>query len=152
MFFQKSQPKPQNGQRAVDLAQGEAAQQYLGKQAKIQTGYDAVMLAHNAQIAADEVADVRKLKAKHLGEQWAAQKAGEPMEIIVCDDYHHNDAPPASPVVPGLLQKALPWILAGALGLGTGGLGWVAGGGLSGKAPATTTGKGDGNTIIEFVK
>jgi len=91
----------------------EAAQQDLGKQAKLATADHAVMTQHMAAIAAAEVEAVAALRQKYQGGSAKPQAAGKKTDamgnIIVCDDYRQNDPSPS---------KLLP--LLAALGLGAG--------------------------------
>lgn len=87
------QPPRQN--RPSPLEQAEEA--LLAKGSKIDLAQKAVYLKNLADIAHDDVSDVRKLKAKHLGPEFAmANGAGgggaeDGMgDVIVCDDYHHH--------------------------------------------------------------
>lgn len=121
-LFGKSKDRP-NGQLAMDQAEGEAVQQYLAKQTKLQTAHEAVLVRHHQEIASEDVEDVRRLKAKHLGEQWRKADSQANMgDIIVCDDYHHNDQPERNRS--NVLRTLAPWLLgvslAGATGFGIG--------------------------------
>lgn len=88
------------------------AAQTLGKTVKVELGRQAVHLQQLQQIAQDEINDVRRLKAKHLGGEWAqaAKKADDVGDMIICDDYHRNDRPVATG------SKLVPLVLAAALG------------------------------------
>lgn len=72
----------------------EAAKAEANK-SKVELGQDAVMLRHLQEIARDDVEDVRKLKAKHLGGEWAASAQGDDVgDIIICDDYRRDSPRP----------------------------------------------------------
>ena len=143
-----------DAQRVIELAQAEAVQQYLGKQGKLATAYDAVMLRHHQQIAHEDVQDVRRLKAKHLGEQWrgAAEGAGEAVgDIIVCDDYHHGNVQPTptptppTPSAPTWMKAALAGTTLVAAALGGSYLGSL----LNRPAPTQPAAVAPVNTTVE---
>lgn len=62
----------------------------LTKQAKIEVAREAILLQQMKALADDEVADVRALKRKHLGEHFGDNGRGRGDDLgdfIVCDDY-----------------------------------------------------------------
>lgn len=72
----------------------------LAKQAKLKIATDALLLSQMQALASDEVSDSRRLKAKHLGEQFAncARGGGDAMgDIFICDDYHQSHGFPQPP-------------------------------------------------------
>lgn len=86
----------------------------LNKAGKLELAQQAVLTQHLAEIAKDDVEDVRKLKANKLGGAFAMpnQSKGNTDgvedgvgNIIVCDDYIHNN--PSQPPQP---SKILPMI------------------------------------------
>lgn len=100
----------------LEQSAAEAADQDLAGQSKLQVANQAVILEQLRQIAQDEIRDVRRLKAKHLGEQWAKAAEGQDVgDLIICDDYRRNE-PHQQPPSPRI------WPLIAAL-LGFGGLG-----------------------------
>lgn len=89
----------------------------LAKQAKLKIASDALLLQQMQALASDEVTDVRRLKAKHLGAQFAdcARPGGDPMgDIFICDDYHnsHGYPPPHRPNALALAVLLLAAVLA----------------------------------------
>lgn len=111
----------------LEPAAEEAEEQFLNKQAKLRTALGAVVLQQFQQIAQDEMTDVRRLKAKHLKGEWAADAAPSAVtdmgNIIICDDYRHNEPPPPRPIsreqggLPGWLVALLVILLVVALAL-----------------------------------
>lgn len=95
----------------------EAAEQTLDKASKLRTAEGAVLLRHLSEIAHDDVADVRRLKAKHLGPEFAAGET-DVSDIIICDDYTHNPPPAAVPQSPGWMKAALAGTALAAAALG----------------------------------
>jgi len=65
----------------------------FNKQEKIEKGLNMVLLKHFKDIAEDEIKDVRRMKAKHLGDEWkkcpeAKDEGGDVGDMILCDDYN----------------------------------------------------------------
>lgn len=103
----------------------EARQQFLNKEAKLRTAYDAVIVANMDDLAAEEMEGVRALKAKYMKNKDgtpAANGEGDvgDRRVIVCDDYRHNDPPQSSP------SKLWPIVAAVGLTVGAGLGGYVA--------------------------
>lgn len=99
----------------------------LNKSTKMDLAERAIALGNYKDIAEDDVNDVRKLKAKYLGPEFkmpASNSEEDVGNIVVCDDYHHNDLPRASsqrepsrawPMAGGIVLAGM--IIAGALAL-----------------------------------
>lgn len=75
----------------------EAEDTLLDKGSKLELARQAVFLQNLQEIAYDDVKDVRRLKSKHLGPEFAMNEKGgksgesvDDMGIIVCDDFHHH--------------------------------------------------------------
>ena len=88
----------------------------LNKSGKLELAQQAILTQHLAEIAHDDVEDVRKLKSNKLGGAFAMpnqskSNTGESGledgvgNIIVCDDYTHNN--PTQPPQP---SKVLPMV------------------------------------------
>jgi hypothetical protein len=104
----------------------ETSEQELAKQAKIRSGMGATMLKHLAEIAHDDVEDVRRLKRKHLGEHWAGAEGEDVGDVIVCDNYSRDNQQAGRPRaawpawLPPLLALALLGGTVAALAYGLG--------------------------------
>jgi hypothetical protein len=91
----------------VDESIAEAAQQRLGYDAKIQSGLEGVYLQQLHQIAQDEIDDVRKLKAKHLGGGpvkiggTPGPSGGNHSDLILADRMEFNYPNPSPPARSG---------------------------------------------------
>ena len=116
--------------RSIEESQNEAAEQYYGKMAKTDVAIDAVMADHIDQISEAEIDAVNRYREMKVfsgdGKKLPAkdsEKGEDSMNrrrFIVCDDYHIQ----YGSIEPKKEQKAvLPWLVAGAIGLGSLGLG-----------------------------
>jgi hypothetical protein len=89
----------------------------MAKQAKLALAAQAIPVRQMNEIAAAELRDVAALKAKHLGQEYAAAKSGDDMgDMIICDNYSRENVS-ARPAM-------FPWlpIAAAVAGVGLGGV------------------------------
>lgn len=117
-----------------EKALGEAEDQHLGKESKVNTLLQAVFVDQIDGIAQDELDTVARYRAKKLfgatDEQVRPKFDTENAEandvagrsITICDNYSITHPQPPAPIQPALpvqqTNPVLPWILATALGAG----------------------------------
>lgn len=92
----------------------------LSKQAKLELASQAIPVRQLKEISDDELADVRRLKAKHLGGAFAAAAGieGDVGDFIICDNYSRDNRAAAG------RSSAAAWavpLLAAGLVIGGGG-------------------------------
>lgn len=102
---------------AIEESTAEAAQQYLGKASKIQTGLESVFLKSFQEMGIDEIRDVRALKEKYsVGAGGAKMRVGRGTgsdggnhsDLIIADHMEFNTPNPraTSPLLVALLAMA----------------------------------------------
>ena len=115
----------------LEASRAEAAQQYLAKMAKIESGHAALGLDHMATLAEDEEDTVRRYREKKLfggdGASTAAATEAKGMgrSLILADNItYHDPAPPPQPAPQPTSSNSsmLPWLLAAGMAAGGAGL------------------------------
>jgi hypothetical protein len=106
---------------SLEQTSNEAAQTLLAKTSKLGVGFEATVIGQMAQIADDEIKEVRALKANKVfskGEKPNYEDKNV-ADVTVCDDvttnHHYHQPPQQSSGIPGWAQVGL---LAGATSLG----------------------------------
>lgn len=87
---------PGSSPPSLSESEREAGQNYLGKQAKLETAADAVVVRQIAEIADDEVDTVQRYREKKVfnGKGGSAARRSKPMgDFIVCDNYQKGVSP-----------------------------------------------------------